>query len=169
MTLYDMGRRITELVNRREQALSLLQRAPNDVYVRGAILALSEEPLGGEPGGPARDEPAQTMRKDAPLRDLAVPRPPKPSPQRRVVRPRLPPAEVQLGNWATSLTGREWQVAKLIATGMSNKEVGKALSLSVDTVKSHLQRAMQRCRVHNRTQLAALVLMHDEIEDVNDV
>lgn len=50
-----MGARITELVLRRESALSLLKRAPHDSYVMAAIEVLENETAPGQPGGRARE------------------------------------------------------------------------------------------------------------------
>jgi two-component system response regulator DegU len=52
------------------------------------------------------------------------------------------------------LTPRELEVLQLIATGMSNKEIGARLSVSVATVKTHLEHILQKLQVSDRTQAA---------------
>jgi two-component system, NarL family, nitrate/nitrite response regulator NarL len=52
------------------------------------------------------------------------------------------------------LTGRQREVATLVASGMSNKQVAEALSLSEGTVKNHVKEIFRTLGVTNRTQLA---------------
>jgi NarL family two-component system response regulator LiaR len=51
------------------------------------------------------------------------------------------------------LTGREIQVLRLIAEGMSNKEIARQLNLSVKTVMAHRTNLMEKLDIHNRTEL----------------
>ncbi len=46
----------------------------------------------------------------------------------------------------------------LASQGCTNKQIALALYVSVDTVKSHLQRAFRKLGVTNRAQLANVVL-----------
>lgn len=57
-------------------------------------------------------------------------------------------------NLAPELTQRECQVAQLVSLGLSNKQIGRELSLAPGTVKIHLHRIFQKLAVHNRTALA---------------
>lgn len=52
------------------------------------------------------------------------------------------------------LTRREYEVARLVADGMSNEEVAAALSLSVNTVKTHLSAVLTKLRLRDRVALA---------------
>lgn len=54
------------------------------------------------------------------------------------------------------LTGREADILKLVAEGLSNKEVAARLSLQEKTVKHHMTRVLAKLNVRNRTE-AALV------------
>lgn len=64
------------------------------------------------------------------------------------------------------LTGREEQVAQLLADGKTNPQISKELSLSVDTVKWHLKNIFQKLGVSNRTQaVIALTGQRSFIED----
>jgi DNA-binding CsgD family transcriptional regulator len=53
------------------------------------------------------------------------------------------------------LTKREVQIAALVASGMSNEQVGRRLNLSAHTVSSHVEAAMHRLGAANRTELVA--------------
>ncbi|MCL2117461.1 MAG: response regulator transcription factor [Planctomycetaceae bacterium] len=52
------------------------------------------------------------------------------------------------------LTGRELQVLRHIAFGMSNKEIARSLELSVDTVKEHVQNILRKMGFRDRTHAA---------------
>ncbi|RZQ61046.1 helix-turn-helix transcriptional regulator [Amycolatopsis suaedae] len=56
----------------------------------------------------------------------------------------------------TQLSGRERQVADLVAHGLTNREIAEDLHVSVETVKKHLTNSMAKLDVRNRTQLALL-------------
>jgi LuxR family maltose regulon positive regulatory protein len=53
------------------------------------------------------------------------------------------------------LSERELEVLELIAEGRSNEEVGRALYVSVGTVKTHLKHIYGKLGVHTRTQAVA--------------
>lgn len=52
------------------------------------------------------------------------------------------------------LSGRELEVARLIAAGQRNEEVARALGLRVDTVKKHASKVMAKLQLRSRTQVA---------------
>jgi DNA-binding NarL/FixJ family response regulator len=52
------------------------------------------------------------------------------------------------------LTQRELQVLRHIALGLSNKEIGLSLKISVETVKEHVQNILRKIAVVDRTQAA---------------
>lgn len=56
------------------------------------------------------------------------------------------------------VTEREWEVARLVAQGLANQEIGETLFMSVATVKTHLGRLYHKLQVTNRVQLAIRVL-----------
>lgn len=53
-----------------------------------------------------------------------------------------------------ALTKRESQVLRHVALGLSNKEIGQALAISVETVKEHVQHILRKLRATDRTQAA---------------
>ena len=53
------------------------------------------------------------------------------------------------------LTGRELEVAALVAAGLTNKEVAARLRLSVRTAENHLLNVMNKLGLNNRAQVAA--------------
>ena len=53
-----------------------------------------------------------------------------------------------------SLTAREQEVALLVAKGLSNKEIARALKRSEGTVKIHLHNIYEKLAIKNRTILA---------------
>ena len=55
----------------------------------------------------------------------------------------------------TSLTPRELEVLKLVASGSSNRETGRTLLLSEATVKSHLVHIYDKLGVRSRTSAVA--------------
>lgn len=58
------------------------------------------------------------------------------------------------GDHGVDLTNREMQVLRHIAMGLSNREVGKSLGISVETVKEHVQNMLRKLNVNDRTQAA---------------
>jgi DNA-binding CsgD family transcriptional regulator len=53
------------------------------------------------------------------------------------------------------LTAREAEILRLVALGMTNKEIAAALVLSVHTVERHVQNAYRKIDVRNRADAAA--------------
>jgi LuxR family maltose regulon positive regulatory protein len=53
------------------------------------------------------------------------------------------------------LTEREWEVLRLLAIGLSNREIAEQLFLAVGTVKKYTSNIYGKLSVHSRTQAAA--------------
>ncbi|MGC5285905.1 response regulator [Micromonospora sp. DT231] len=56
-----------------------------------------------------------------------------------------------------SLTTREWEVVREVASGHGNAEIARRLTMSEATVKAHVSRALAKLQAGNRVQLAILV------------
>jgi DNA-binding CsgD family transcriptional regulator len=52
---------------------------------------------------------------------------------------------------ASPLTPRQIEVMRMVQSGLSNKQIGKALDLSTGTVRKHMENAHRRLGVQNRT------------------
>ena len=51
------------------------------------------------------------------------------------------------------LTDREDQVLKAIEEGLTNKAIAERLSISIETVKSHVKKIYQKLEVNNRMDI----------------
>jgi DNA-binding NarL/FixJ family response regulator len=58
------------------------------------------------------------------------------------------------GNDASELSGREFEIVRLIADGLSNREIGNRLSLSEKTVKNHVSHILAKLKVNARSGVA---------------
>jgi two-component system nitrate/nitrite response regulator NarL len=58
------------------------------------------------------------------------------------------------------LTARELDVLRLIEEGRSNKEIARALSIALPTVKNHVHSILEKLNVHRRTEAAARARRH---------
>jgi DNA-binding NarL/FixJ family response regulator len=65
-------------------------------------------------------------------------------------------AQGDLPDLLNILTEREREIARLVCMGLSNKEVGRQLSLAEGTIKVHMHHIYQKLAIQNRTSLAAL-------------
>ena len=52
------------------------------------------------------------------------------------------------------LTNRELQVLRHVALGLSNREIGRSLGISIETVKEHVQNILRKVDASDRTQAA---------------
>lgn len=65
------------------------------------------------------------------------------------------------GSWSPAsaseppLTEREAQIARLVASGLSDKEIAQSLGISFTTVRTHIKRAFDKLGVDNRVKLAS--------------
>lgn len=81
---------------------------------------------------------------------------PAAAPSERPARPTPGPS------WTEPLTPREVEVARAVATGLSNRRVATTLSLSVRTVEVHLTSIFRKLGTSSRTELALLVTRQDD-------
>lgn len=75
--------------------------------------------------------------------------------QLRALGMRLPPRTSLQG--AGALTGRELEIARAVATRLSNKEIGAHLDISARTVSTHLSHIFEKLGVESRGELADFV------------
>ncbi|WP_233140596.1 response regulator [Aggregatibacter actinomycetemcomitans] len=59
-----------------------------------------------------------------------------------------------------SLTDREMGVLRLIATGLSNKQIAGQLFISEETVKVHIRNLLRKLNVHSRVAATVLYFEH---------
>jgi DNA-binding NarL/FixJ family response regulator len=93
----------------------------------------------------AGDELIDRTLLRAALEHAVDPSPPSPEPTELEVDP---------------LSDREREVLRLIVSGLSNQAIGDALSISLPTVKTHVQHILQKLHVSDRTQAALLAVRH---------
>lgn len=56
------------------------------------------------------------------------------------------------------VTRRELEILRLVAEGLSNKEIGRKLSITEGTVKNHVHNALEKLHMDNRIQAAAYIV-----------
>lgn len=56
------------------------------------------------------------------------------------------------------LTRREYQVLRHLAYGLSNREIARSLSISIETVKEHVQGTLRKLELSNRTEAAVWIV-----------
>lgn len=61
------------------------------------------------------------------------------------------------------LTNRETQVLRHVSLGLKNREIGKSLGISVETVKEHVQNILRKLNVNDRTQAAVWAIQNNFI------
>lgn len=60
----------------------------------------------------------------------------------------------QKNEWSSVLSDRETQVARLVASGASNREIAEKLSITERTVKAHLSAVFEKLGLRDRLQLS---------------
>jgi len=64
------------------------------------------------------------------------------------------------GRDAPSLTERETEILRMVATGMSYKQIATRLVLSHRTVQNHVQNSLGKLHLHNRVELVRYAIEH---------
>jgi DNA-binding NarL/FixJ family response regulator len=73
---------------------------------------------------------------------------------------RLASAPAAGGEDTPSLTERETEVLRMVATGMSYKQIASRLVLSHRTVQNHVQNSLGKLHLHNRVELVRYAIEH---------
>ncbi len=63
-------------------------------------------------------------------------------------------------NGEEALSEKELLVLRFVANGASNAQIAESLSISINTVKSHLKSILEKLQLANRTQAATYALKH---------
>jgi DNA-binding NarL/FixJ family response regulator len=92
----------------------------------------------------------------------------------RAVRGEEPPADSLFGKLKTylqtrpdpqadgvPLTRREYQTLKHLAHGLSNREIGYSMNISVETVKEHVQSLLRKLKMTDRTAAAVWLVRRE--------
>ncbi len=68
------------------------------------------------------------------------------------------PAGMIAGGAPPGVTQREREILRLLADGRTNEEIGRQLSISAETVRTHVRKAMAKLDAETRTQAVASAL-----------
>jgi DNA-binding NarL/FixJ family response regulator len=60
----------------------------------------------------------------------------------------------------TRLTAREIEVLRMVATGMTARQIADQLVVSVRTVQNHVQNTLRKLQLHNRVELTRWAVEH---------
>jgi DNA-binding NarL/FixJ family response regulator len=75
-------------------------------------------------------------------------------------------AEERHSTLLPSLTDRELDVLKLVAKGLSNREISEELYISENTVKNHVRNILEKLHLHSRME-AVVYAMREKLLDVD--
>jgi DNA-binding NarL/FixJ family response regulator len=76
-----------------------------------------------------------------------------------------------VGKGVPQLSERETEILRMVATGMSYKQIATRLVLSHRTVQNHVQNTLGKLQLHNRVELVRYAIEHgltDEFESSGD-
>ena len=65
------------------------------------------------------------------------------------------------------LTDRELEVLQLAADGLTNRQIGRRLTISENTVKNHIRNILEKLHLHSRME-AVLYAVREELIDLDD-
>lgn len=64
------------------------------------------------------------------------------------------------GRGETELSDREWEVAMLVARGLSNRQIAAELIVSERTIDTHVSHILRKLSLVSRAQIAAWAVQH---------
>jgi DNA-binding NarL/FixJ family response regulator len=73
---------------------------------------------------------------------------------------RLAASPAPEGQQAPRLTDREAEILRMVATGLSYRQIAERLVLSHRTVQNHVQNTLSKLHLHNRTELVRYAIEH---------
>jgi DNA-binding NarL/FixJ family response regulator len=76
-------------------------------------------------------------------------------------------AEVRQQTDSASLTGRELEVLRLVADGLTNREIARELFIAENTVKNHVRNILDKLHLHSRME-AVVFAMREKLLDVDE-
>ncbi|MDO5534644.1 MAG: response regulator transcription factor [Propionibacteriaceae bacterium] len=129
LTVADDDGHLLEAIRLGVQGYLLKDLHPDELYAMLRAVMRDETPV----------SPALVGRLMAALRDTG--------------RPTVTPATDE-----ATLSSRELEVLRLVADGLSNKEIGTTLSITEGTVKNHVHNALAKLGLENRIQAAAYIV-----------
>ena len=115
--------------------------------VTRAVISAFTDGGRGPAGADSRTRSARPRPTGSPARSSGAPAPPAPGYGARAAPPGL-----------ASLTEREREVVALVASGMSNDEIARHLTVSPLTAKTHVSRAMTKLNARDRAAAGRLRL-----------
>lgn len=122
----------------------MLSTHDNPTYIaRSLALGASNYVLKGAPREDIIDALEKAVRGEAMSNDSVA------APVKEAMERREAPADKSI-----PLTKREMQVLRHLALGLSNREIGQSLGISVETVKEHVQNVLRKLQVSDRTEAA---------------
>ena len=63
-----------------------------------------------------------------------------------------------------ALTEREWEILRLLAEGRRNDDIAAALSISPQTVQTHVRNVLGKLRVHSKLEAVTLAVRNGQID-----
>src|ERR1700727_268904 len=82
---------------------------------------------------------------------------------------RLATAPAAGGGDAPRVTGRANEILRMVATGMSYKQIASRLVLSHRTVQNHVQNSLGKLHLHNRVELVRYAIEHGLADESADL
>ena len=67
----------------------------------------------------------------------------------------------------SNLTARESEILEMLAKGLTNKQIGSALTISENTVRNHVNSIMEKLEVSDRTEAVAVAIQQGIIQISN--
>ena len=138
-TLEELRKKYPEL------GIIMLSTFDNSTYIARAIaLGANDYILKGSSKNDIVDSVRRVAKKELPTESNVM----------RRVRATMARRKDRADSREVPLTNRELQVLRHIALGLSNREIGNSLGISVETVKEHVQNILRKLDAPDRTAAA---------------